>query len=133
MLVDDTLLHLAGSQVGVADEQGDLVVLIQVGPQLVGESINVSGDGNTLGLALEGRDHGVAVADVGVQEVTQTGGGGVFPDVSDEMLSMIDVLVDGRFVQELKNISLKFRGSSNQRILDVQKTLQSGEITLYAE
>ena len=54
-------------------------------------------------------------------------------DVSDEMLSMIDVLVDGRFMQELRDISLKFRGSSNQRILDVKKTLQSGEIVLYAE
>ena len=54
-------------------------------------------------------------------------------EVSDEMLSMIDVLVDGRFMQELKDISLKFRGSSNQRILDVKKTLQSGEPVLYAE
>ena len=54
-------------------------------------------------------------------------------EVSDEMLSMIDVLVDGKFVEELKDISLKFRGSSNQRILDVKKTLAQGEIVLYAE
>lgn len=52
-------------------------------------------------------------------------------EVTDEMLSMIDVLVDGEFKQELKDISLKFRGSSNQRIIDVQKSLQSGEIVLY--
>ena len=38
-------------------------------------------------------------------------------EVTDEMLSMIDVLVDGPFIEELKNVSLKFRGSSNQRIL----------------
>ncbi len=45
-----------------------------------------------------------------------------------EMLSLIDVLVDGRFVEELKDISLKFRGSSNQRVIDVKKTLKTNEI-----
>ena len=38
-------------------------------------------------------------------------------EVTDEMLSCIDVLVDGPFIEELKDVSLKFRGSSNQRIL----------------
>ena len=77
MLVDDPLLHFTGSDIGIADEQGDLVVLVQVGPQLLGEGIDVGGDGHTLGLALEGGDHGVAVADIGVQEVAQAGSGGV--------------------------------------------------------
>lgn len=52
-------------------------------------------------------------------------------ECTDEMLSLIDVLVDGEFVQELYNITLAFRGSENQRIIDVQKSLKSGEICNY--
>ena len=50
-----------------------------------------------------------------------------------ELISLFDVLVDGAFVEKLKDIRLKFRGSSNQRVIDVQKTLQSGECVLYLE
>ena len=46
---------------------------------------------------------------------------------ASEMLSLIDVLVDGKFVEEFKSPDLIFRGSSNQRILDVKKSLQSGK------
>lgn len=48
-----------------------------------------------------------------------------------DILKNIDVLVDGRFVKELKNLSLAFRGSSNQRILDVQESLRLSEATEY--
>ena len=48
-------------------------------------------------------------------------------EVTDELLSMIDVLVDGEFVLEKKNISLSFRGSENQRIIDLHATLRSGK------
>ncbi len=44
-------------------------------------------------------------------------------EVTDELLSLVDVLVDGRFEKDKKNIRLRFRGSENQRILDVPKTL----------
>ena len=50
-----------------------------------------------------------------------------------EILSMMDVIVDGAFVEELMDIRLKFRGSSNQRVIDVQKTMQKGECVLYLE
>lgn len=45
---------------------------------------------------------------------------------TDGMLSMIDVLIDGEFVEELKNIRLRFRGSENQRILRLPETLAAG-------
>ena len=48
-------------------------------------------------------------------------------------LDCIDVLVDGEFVLAKKDISLQFRGSSNQRIIDVQKSLQCGETVLWEE
>ena len=49
-------------------------------------------------------------------------------EVTDSMLSMIDVLVDGPFIESLKNIRLKFRGSENQRIIDVPKSLRQGNV-----
>ena len=52
-------------------------------------------------------------------------------EVTRDFISLFDVLVDGRFVEELKDIRLVFRGSSNQRIIDVKKTLSSGNIVLY--
>lgn len=48
--------------------------------------------------------------------------GKVHTEVTDEMLSYIDVLVDGEFVEELKDITLVFRGSSNQRILNLRQS-----------
>ena len=48
-----------------------------------------------------------------------------------ELLSLIDILVDGRFDITKKNLMLQFRGSSNQRIIDVQKSLQSGQVVIW--
>jgi anaerobic ribonucleoside-triphosphate reductase activating protein len=47
------------------------------------------------------------------------------------ILKYIDILVDGQFINKLKNLNLKFRGSSNQRIIDVQKSLKENRIILY--
>ncbi len=49
-------------------------------------------------------------------------------EVTKELLSYIDILVDGRFVEEKKNLKIRFRGSENQRIIDVKKSLASGEV-----
>lgn len=50
-----------------------------------------------------------------------------------ELLKLCDVLVDGRFVEELKDLKLKFRGSSNQRIIDVKKSMEQGKVVLFME
>lgn len=49
-------------------------------------------------------------------------------EVTDEILSYADVLVDGEFVEEKKNISLQFRGSENQRIIDVPETIKQNKV-----
>ena len=50
-------------------------------------------------------------------------------EVTEEVLSLIDVLIDGRFVEEKKNLSLQFRGSENQRIIDLSRTRDTGKHT----
>ena len=50
--------------------------------------------------------------------------------MTDTILDHIDVLVDGRFVEEKKNLSLYFRGSENQRIIDMKKTRSGNEVIL---
>ncbi len=53
--------------------------------------------------------------------------------VTDELLSHFEVLVDGPFVAEKKNLQLKFRGSENQRLIHIPKTLAAGQIVLWEE
>ena len=48
-----------------------------------------------------------------------------------EIIKMCDVVVDGKFVEELKDITLKWKGSSNQRVIDIEKTIKENKIVLY--
>lgn len=53
-----------------------------------------------------------------------------YTEFTDEILNGADILVDGRFIEELKNITLQFRGSENQRIIDLKKTKICGAVVL---
>lgn len=60
--------------------------------------------------------------------------GYTFEDTTSYLImKYIDVMVDGRYIEEQRDISLKFRGSKNQRIIDVQKSLEENKIILYKE
>ena len=54
-------------------------------------------------------------------------------EVTDEILGLIDVLIDGRFEEAKRDLTLQFRGSSNQRIIDIPATRASGQIVLWKE
>ena len=80
VLVDDPGVPLAGGQVHILDEQGDLVVLIQAGPQLVGQGLGVGGgDGHLPGLALKGGE-GIQILLIGVDEAALAGLGVVIAE-----------------------------------------------------
>ena len=55
------------------------------------------------------------------------------PGVTDALLASLDVLVDGPFIEEQKNLRLRFRGSENQRLIDMPQTLKAGAVVLCAE
>ena len=54
-------------------------------------------------------------------------------DLTAKLISMFDVMVDGPFIEELKKITLKFRGSSNQRVIDVKNSLKCKKVVLYLD
>lgn len=54
-------------------------------------------------------------------------------DTTKQMLENIDYIVDGKFIEELKDPTLQFRGSSNQRIIDVKKSLEQHEVVIWDE
>ena len=60
---------------------------------------------------------------------------GMYKELSTtkDIIDNIDVLVDGKFVIDLADKRLRFRGSSNQRIIDIKKTIESGNIVLFME
>lgn len=57
--------------------------------------------------------------------------------INDERMSkvlpFVDVIIDGQFIEDLKDITLKYKGSTNQRVIDIPKTTETGSIVLYDE
>lgn len=68
-----------------------------------------------------------------VYEQDLVAGGRKHTEDTDELLAMIDILVDGPFIEEQKDITLKFRGSRNQRVIDLPNTRKCGKICLAME
>ena len=64
------------------------------------------------------------------EELTGTKPSRCYTDITEDMLDLIDILVDGKFEQELHNLMLKFRGSSNQRLIDLNKTRKEGKLII---
>ena len=60
-------------------------------------------------------------------------GNRAYCDATEEFLRCCDVVVDGPFIMEQKDLSIKFRGSRNQRIIDMGKTIETGSIVLFME
>ncbi len=60
-------------------------------------------------------------------------GGRKYTEYTDEMISYLDILVDGPFVLAKRNLALSFRGSENQRVINMKETLKKGEVVIYIE
>lgn len=73
----------------------------------------------------------VPVSGIGIHPETGRALRNTHCEVTDELVSYIEVLVDGPFIMSKKNLSLKFRGSANQRLIDVAKSLERAEIVLW--
>lgn len=56
-----------------------------------------------------------------------------FIDLRKEIVKMTDILIDGRYIHEQKDMNLKFRGSKNQRVIDVKESLKQSKIVLYLD
>ena len=66
------------------------------------------------------------------EELTKDGSRVNLPGITEELFSYVDVLIDGRFVEEKKQLGLRFRGSSNQRIIDMNLTRIKGVPVIWA-
>ena len=56
-----------------------------------------------------------------------------FLKMRKEIVSNVDVLIDGEYIDKQRDITLPFRGSSNQRVIDVQKSLEQGKVVLHCD
>lgn len=116
---------------GERRDVGDILEEIKANPLLDGVTFSggepFTQSGELILLARE-------VKKLGLNVVVYTGY--LFEDlvgVYSEFLSTIDILIDGPFVEDLKSYDLMFKGSSNQRVIDVRKSLEVGEVVTFSE
>ena len=106
----DGLTLLGGEPFEIANQQGLLPLIRRIKKELPNKTI----------WAYTGFTYDKDLIDGGCRHI----------DITDEILDSIDVLVDGRFMIDLLDVRLNFRGSSNQRIIDMKKTRQEGKVVL---
>ena len=63
--------------------------------------------------------------------IGETGDSPKHLDITEQLLSLVDILVDGPFIEEKKSLGLRFRGSENQRIIDMNKTRREGRVVIW--
>lgn len=66
-------------------------------------------------------------------DITLSGTALELTHLRQQIVSQCDVLVDGQYIDSKRDITLKWRGSSNQRVIDIQKSLQQNQVVLYCE
>lgn len=78
--------------------------------------------------------NGRKIANIDIEgNITLSGATLEVTHLRQQIVSQCDVLIDGQYIDSKRDITLKWRGSSNQRVIDIQKSLQQNQVVLYCE